>query len=269
MRPSPLYYEVAGSGETLLLVHAGIADSRMWDPQFAFFAQKYQVVRCDLRGFGQTQVTAEPFYVYQDLYELMGCLGILRAHLVGCSKGGTALMDLALAYPDRAASLVMVASSPSGYCYDGPPPCKADAVESAILSGDLELANELEAEIWVDGPYRLPIEVTPHIRDLMQSMNRIALKNDARRRKFERPVEVPAVARLDRLQCPTLLIVGDLDQPAILAAADFMAANIPGAQKAELHGAAHMPSLEKPAEFNAVLEKFLMRVPRTEANSVF
>jgi len=241
----------------------------MWEPQFTYFAKNYQVVRCDLRGFGQTPVTPEPFSVDQDLYELMNALDIPQAHLVGCSKGGTALMDLALAYPERAASLVMVSSSPSGFCYDGPQPCQADAVDSAILSGDLELANELEAQIWVDGPHRLPIEVSPRLRDLMQAMNRLALKNDAMRRLFERSAEIPAINRLEKLQCPSLMIVGNLDQPAILAAADIMAARIPGAHKVEIRGAAHMPSLEKPAEFNTLLQNFLLCVPRKEVNLAF
>src|SRR5436853_7059761 len=88
MRKSPLHYESVGSGEPLVLIHAAVADARMWDAQIAPFAQRYQVIRYDAQGFGQSPAAVEPATRADDLYELLRTLGIERAHLIGVSNGG-------------------------------------------------------------------------------------------------------------------------------------------------------------------------------------
>ncbi|MEZ4726789.1 MAG: alpha/beta hydrolase [Caldilineaceae bacterium] len=109
------FYEAAGAGHPLVLVHAGICDSRMWDEQFSVFAQQYQVVRYDLRGYEQTPAVAGSFAHHHDLYALLTYLGIARTHLLGCSMGGSACLDFALAHPTMVDKLILVGSSPSGY----------------------------------------------------------------------------------------------------------------------------------------------------------
>jgi hypothetical protein len=73
------YYELAGEGEPLVFVHAGIADSRMWDDQFHPFAQSYRVLRYDRRGFGRSPMVAGPYSHHGDLYALLRFLGIEKA----------------------------------------------------------------------------------------------------------------------------------------------------------------------------------------------
>ena len=53
-----LYYEMAGEGSYLVLMHAGCADRRMWDKQFSAFAQRYHVLRYDMRGYGNSTLAA-------------------------------------------------------------------------------------------------------------------------------------------------------------------------------------------------------------------
>jgi len=79
------YYEVAGHGDPIVFVHAGIADGRMWDAQFDVFAQRYRVLRYDRRGFGNTAMVAGGFSHHLDLHGLLEFLGIEGAYLVGCS----------------------------------------------------------------------------------------------------------------------------------------------------------------------------------------
>src|SRR5262245_1060849 len=117
-----LYYETAGSGHPLVMVHAGIADCRMWDDQFQFFAGKYRVVRFDMRGYGKSAPIAGDFYLHRDLNGLLDFLEIKRAYLMGCSKGGRAIVDFALEYPQKAAALITVGSEPSGFKFDAPEP---------------------------------------------------------------------------------------------------------------------------------------------------
>lgn len=85
---APLYYEVAGAGEPLILIHAGVADSGMWDEQFESFARHYRVVRYDWRGYGKSAVPAQPVALHEELADLLAYLGIAHAHLLGISFGG-------------------------------------------------------------------------------------------------------------------------------------------------------------------------------------
>ena len=109
-----LYYEVAGEGSPLLLLHAGIADSRMWDDQFPIFAQHYRTIRYDLRGFGQSRWEAGTFAAYEDPAALFQALGVQKAHVIGLSFGGKIALDFALTHPEQVASLVLVAPSVGG-----------------------------------------------------------------------------------------------------------------------------------------------------------
>jgi 3-oxoadipate enol-lactonase len=82
-----LSYEVMGAGHPLVLLHEGIADSRMYDDQFNAFAQRYRVVRFDLRGFGQSDLPPgdEPIALYEDLYGLLALLVIKKSYVLGMS----------------------------------------------------------------------------------------------------------------------------------------------------------------------------------------
>ena len=113
---APLYYEVAGpeSAPALLLLHAGVADSRMWDEQFSVFARQYRTIRYDLRGFGQSQFPAGPFANYEDPAELLTYLGIAKAHVVGLSFGSKVALNFALIDPERVNALVLAAPAVGG-----------------------------------------------------------------------------------------------------------------------------------------------------------
>lgn len=252
-----IYYEVAGEGEPLVLVHAGIADSRMWDGQLAAFADRYRTIRYDMRGFGKTEIVDGPFSHHDDLRGLLDFLHVDRAHLVGCSMGGGAALDFALEYPEMVGDLVLVGSAVSGFEPDFGPPKEWDDLVAADEAGDLDLVSELEVRIWVDGPARSPEEVDAAVRDLVREMNLIALQNEATGLGEEWEPEPPATDRLPDVQAPTLLVVGDEDQPRIFAAADLLEKELPNARKVIMHGTAHVPNMERPEEFNGIVLNFL------------
>jgi pimeloyl-ACP methyl ester carboxylesterase len=255
-----LYYEIAGDGEPLVLVHAGIADSRMWDVQVEAFAQQYRVIRYDLRGFGKTEMVERPYSHHEDLRALLDSLEVGRAHLVGCSMGGGAVLDFALRYPERVGALVLVGSAVSGFEGDFEPPEQWDELVAADEAGDLGRVSELEVQIWVDGPGRRPEDVDGAVRDLVHEMNLIALRNEASELGEELPPDPPAVDRLSEIQAPALILVGDSDQPRIIAAADLLEREMPKAQKVVMTGAAHLPNMERPEEFNRILLDYLEEV---------
>jgi pimeloyl-ACP methyl ester carboxylesterase len=258
-----LNYEVVGSGKPIVFSHAGIADARMWDDQFDAFAQRYRVIRFDHRGMGRSTMSPGPFSLREDVYGLMRFLGVERAALVGCSMGGAAVLDCTLAHPDAVAALVLVDAGMSGRDYiDEDEKAQTIAleepIEAAIERGDLDAANELEVRLWVDGPRRRPDQVNPAVREKVREMNLINLQ---RAKEFEQgqgqPLNPPAAGRLAEVRCPTLVIAGEYDVPTELKTADLLVAGIPGARKAVIQDAAHLPSMEKPEEFNRLVLDFL------------
>jgi pimeloyl-ACP methyl ester carboxylesterase len=250
------YYEIDGAGTPLVLVHAGITDCRMWNDQFPVFAGKYQTVRYDRRGFGKTCMVTGDFSLHTDLHEVLKALGIEQAILIGCSQGGKTVINFALEYSGMTKALVLVGSALGGFQFDGEPAPQEAELEKAGQAGDLERVNELEIQIWVDGPCRRPDQVYPRIRELALDMNRIALENPQDIGN-EIPLDPPAVGRLGEIKIPTLVIHGDIDAAYIPAASEFLAKNIPGAKKVIMNGVAHLPNMEKPGEFNQHVLSFL------------
>ncbi|MBZ0291690.1 MAG: alpha/beta hydrolase [Anaerolineae bacterium] len=252
-----IYYEVAGEGQPFLMVHAGIASKSMWDDQFDFFAQKYKVVRYDMRGFGQSPPIADEYQRHEDIRALLDFLEIDHAYLMGCSMGGGGCMNFALEYPDRADALIMVGSGPSGFSYDDWSPSPLDeAMDAAYEKGDLEQVNEIAMRIFVDGTGRTPDQVNPALRKKVYDMNMIALQNEKLLGK-DVPLSPPAAERIGELDLPVLIVIGDLDEDYISRAANFMVDNIPGARKIVMSGTAHLPNTEFPEAFNAHVQAFL------------
>lgn len=256
-----IYYEVAGEGEPLVLVHAGIADSRMWDEQFAAFAGDYRVIRYDMRGFGRTEMVDGPFSHHEDLRGLLDALGVGRTHAVGCSMGGATLLDLALEYPERVGNLVLAGSAVGGFKPEFDPPKEWDELVAADEAGDLARVSELEVRMWVVGPERSPEDVEASVRGLVREMNLIALQNEASGLGDEWEPEPPAADRLPDVQAPTLLIVGEEDQPRIFAAADLLERELPNVRRVSMPGAAHIPNMERPEEFDRLVLDFLRDQP--------
>jgi 2-hydroxy-6-oxonona-2,4-dienedioate hydrolase len=254
-----LYYELVDEAEPLVLVHAGIADSRMWDAQIEAFAQHYRVIRYDMRGFGKTAMVEGPYSHHEDLRGLLDSLDVRRAHLLGCSMGGATVLDFALRFPERVGALVLVGAAVSGFEADVGRPKQWDELVAADEAGDLERISELEVQIWVDGPGRQPEDVPAAVRDLVREMNLIALRNEAAGLGEELPPEPPAMDRLVEIQAPSLVIVGDSDQPRITAAADLLERELPNVQKVVMPGVAHLPNMERPQEFNRIVLDFLER----------
>jgi pimeloyl-ACP methyl ester carboxylesterase len=171
-------------------------------------------------------------------------------------------MDFTLEFPSRTTALVLVASALGGFEFAGEEPRQLKELEQADEAGDVERVNELELQIWVDGPRRAPQEVDARIRERVREMNRIAL-SAPQDYDLEQPLEPLAINRLDEINVPALVIVGDLDTPKTLAAASLLAEKIKGAQSVIIEGTAHLPNMERPAEFNRQVLSFLGQLPLT------
>ena len=188
-------------------------------------------------------------------------LGVDRAVVVGCSLGGRAAVDLALAAPERVRALVLVGSSLAGHRFQEPALFELwDQSEGALERGDHREAARVEIDTWVAGMDRPPEAVDPEVRRRVTEMLLTAYAHGEA--DLEEP-DPPAAGRLGEITAPTLVVVGEHDRPDIQAMADALAAGIPGAERVVLDGTAHLPSMERPDEFNRVVLGFLAKLDRS------
>jgi pimeloyl-ACP methyl ester carboxylesterase len=245
----------------VVFLHTGISDLRSWDGVSALISPDMDVVAYDRRGFGRTAYRVERhFDQVVDLLAVLDGLGLDEVVLVGNSRGGQIALDFTLTHPARVTALVLVAPAISG----APPaeelaPAEAaiwETLEAAETAGALDALNLGEVRLWIDGPSAPEGRVAGAVRDLALDMNRIALHADDPGYESEAP---DAWSRLSEVHCPVLVVAGDLDLAHIRARAEELASRIAGARMAVMEGAAHLPGLEQPAAFAALLRDFLGR----------
>jgi pimeloyl-ACP methyl ester carboxylesterase len=257
-----IYYQLAGSGPPVVLIHAGIADHRMWDAQMAALTPHYTVLRYDCRNYGRTTTEPVAFSNRQDLADLMDHLSITRAAVVGCSRGGMLALDFAIERPERVSALGWVCSGVSGW----QPPDELFSAEDVALWNKMEAAEKahdweqvatLDVRAWVDGPLQPEGRADPAVRKAVYEM---ALNNYTVAQVAgaePQPMQPAALGRLGELRAPTLAFVGDLDSADTPAAADMLAANALNVRVEHFPDAAHLPNMERPEQFNALLLEFL------------
>jgi 3-oxoadipate enol-lactonase len=255
-----LHHEVRGDGPAVLLLHAGIADSRMWAPLVAHLVDAgHRTIACDLRGFGRTPLASGVVSNPADLLALLDHLGIERAAVVGASFGGLQALDLALRAPDRVSALVLLDSALDEF--DASPALDAfdAAEEAAIDAGDLDAAAAINAGFWVERPGERPAaDVDPAVLDLVRTMQRDAFAAQADVDASIEPFDPPIARRLGDVAMPTLVVVGADDVPDFVAIARRLADEIPGAGPVvTIARAAHLPAFERPAETAAAVLDFL------------
>jgi 3-oxoadipate enol-lactonase len=241
----------------MVFVHAGVADSRMWEPQFAFFAQHFRVLRYDLRGFGRSPMPDGSFAAWRDLAAVLDSAGIREAHIVGASFGGAVAIDFALMAKDRVKSLVLVAPAVSGHAWSEAVREFGAEEDAALEAGDLDTAVELNLRLWVDGPGRTSDQVDPTLRILVGEMQRQAFEASMVAGVLEK-LSPPAIERLGEISAPVLVVVGDGDVSDIDIIAWTLEQQVRGARRVVLPGAAHLVSLEQPDRFNELALNFLV-----------
>ena len=170
-----LAYDDLGDGTAVVLLHAGIADRRMWRGQLAALAGRHRVLNLDLRGYGESNLPESPFAHHDDVVGLLDALGIERAALVGCSFGGSVAIDTALAHPDRVAALALFGSAVSGHKWSKETHDLWESVIGEVDDKDLDADADAEVRFWVVGPGRQPADVDPALLDFAREMDRRAL----------------------------------------------------------------------------------------------
>ncbi|MGW0118120.1 alpha/beta fold hydrolase [Streptomyces sp. NPDC003327] len=248
-----LLHDLAGSGpSTVVLLHSGVCDRRMWDGQFHALADAgHRVVRCDLRGFGDTPVDA-PHTHADDVRGLLDHLGADRAALVGSSFGGEVALEFAARHPQRVSALALLCSGAPGH-QPGPELRAWGAREEALLdAGDLDAAVELNVSTWL-GP-----DAGPEARARVRTMQRRAFDVQLAVPEEYGPLDAGVTAEdLVRITAPALVVSGAHDVPDFRALAEDLARLLPGARHLRLDWAGHLPALERPEETARLLTAFL------------
>lgn len=251
-----IHYEREGEGMPVLFLHAGVATSRMWEPQVKAFAKHFDVIRPDMRGFGKSQLPPQSWSPVRDVLGLVDHLHLKPAHVVGCSIGGGLAIDFAIEHGERISKLVLVGPGISGTEFGPRHPELFAEAEAAEKSGDQHAIVEADAHLWLDGPRRPHGYVKDPIRKLFFEMDS-NFESEWDKAPIE-SIEPPAGERLHEITAPTLVVVGDEDAPPIFDTVEMLMEKVPHARKAVIHDAAHLPNLEHPEEFNRLVLEFLL-----------
>lgn len=252
--------EEQGEGQTIVALHAGVADRRSWRETAGILAAaspSCRTVAYDRRGFGTASFSPESFSHVEDLETVVEAVTPGPVVILGNSQGGKIALDFALARPDRVTALILIAPAISGVPNDAvpwtPEPLEA-ALETADAAGKTDEVNRLEAHLWLDGPRQSEGRVGGAARELFLDMNNIAL--EAADTGEERP-SPPAWDLLAELDLPVLVIVGEYDEQVAIDLCRLLAERLPRGEFLQLPGAAHLPQLEQPEAVATVIAGFL------------
>ena len=253
-----------GSGPPIVLLHAGIADTRSWDGMVPLLnAAGYRTIRYDQRGAGQTTTEDVEFSRISDLLAVLDAKGIDRAVLVGNSMGGVLAFDTAIEAPDRVVAIVGVGAGLGGFDGGNTPEELAMFKQMEELEGadpvDPAAVAEIDIRVWVDGPGQPPTRVPAAIRDLVAEMD---LWDPAKPQGKPIRLAPPASERLAELRCPILAVAGELDVSEVAVTARHLEANAPTARALIWPDVAHMIGMEQPARLTGAIVEFLAPLPR-------
>jgi pimeloyl-ACP methyl ester carboxylesterase len=248
-----LYWEAAGAGPPVVLVHGNTFDARMWDDQFTVLAKRFRVIRYDVRGYGRSSVPTGPYRNHEDLAAVLDAHGLPRAAVVGLSMGGGIASAFAVDQPERVSRLVLIDSTLGGHKWspevfevlEGPP---RTAREQGLAAGK---------EQWLTGALfalaREQPNVIARIREMVDDWSGWRWVNA----DPQVGLDPPAAARLGELAMPVLVLVGERDLADFQEIAERIARGAPNAQRVVIPNVGHMSNMEAPAAVNQALLAFL------------
>lgn len=252
-----LYYEEVGAGPAVVLIHGFTLDTRMWDDQFLTLAERFRVIRYDLRGFGRSSPPAAPYSHVEDLRELLDHLDIEQAALVALSKGGGVALDFALSHPQRTQALALIDTILGGHVWSDEGSARDALVWQEARRGGIPAAKAS----WLAHPLFAPAmrqpEVAAQLTQIIDDYSGWHFVN----KNPEQHLHPPAAQRFHELTMPILVIVGEHDLPDFQHIAAEIGQHAPDAHTLVVPGAGHMANMEAPELVNHALLTFLLSTP--------
>ncbi|MGW2090188.1 alpha/beta fold hydrolase [Streptomyces sp. NPDC001880] len=245
-----LSYDIAGTGDTVVLLHSSACDRRMWEPQWQDLIDAgYRVVRCDFRGYGETPVPHQPGNDAEDVLELLDELGIEKAAVVGASYGGRVALEVAARWPERVNTLALLSAGSPLHPSTEELDSFDEQEESLVDADDLDGAVELNVSTWL-GP-----DADEETRELVRVMQRHAYDVQLAAEEEFDPLEVEFEP--SAIAARTLIVTGKHDMNYFNDVAQDLADRISDARLVHLPWGGHLPSLERPKEISVLLVDFL------------
>jgi len=274
-----LYYEEVGSGTPIVFVHEFAGDYRSWEPQLRYFARRYRCIAYNARGYPPSEVPAATSSYSQaracdDIRCVLDQLRLDKAHIVGLSMGGLAVVHFGLTYPERARSLLVAGA---GYGSEAGERDKFRA-EAETIAGKLEREGIAKfAEAYAYGPTRVQFEGKDprgfaEFKAMLAEHSAKGAIGTQLGVQRERPSLFQLEDQLRQLTVPMLVVTGDEDWPCLLPNI-FLKRTCATAALLVIPNTGHAVNLEEPAQFNAALADFLAQVdagrwPKRDARAI-
>jgi 3-oxoadipate enol-lactonase len=243
-----LWYDEAGDGDAVLLLHGGLGGSGLWEPVVPFLAERFRTIRTDLRFFGRSTGPNVPWSWQKDVVGVVDALGLERVALAGLSLGGRIALDVALERPERLSALALVAPGLRGHDAHAYSTEQEERYEAAEAARDLAAAMEVDLEVWAplgaDERIRELWYETPDANPLPGGLAPLA------------PTGAPARERLGELAVPALVVTVAHDPAGMREIGPLVAREAPGARHVELDSD-HYVTLREPELLSRVLIDFL------------
>jgi len=241
-----IWYDEAGSGPAVLLLHGGLGDSGLWERVVPFLAERFRTIRTDLRFYGRSTGPAVPWSWEDDVFGVLDALEVERVGLVGLSLGGRIAFDLALARPERLWALVGVAPGLAGH--DGAAYTEEHEARYEAADDKLMAMMEIDLEVWA------PLGADERIRQLWRrTPDANPLPEGVEPRE---PAGAPAKERLAELAVPTLVVTAAHDPAGFREIGPLVAREAPDARHVELDSD-HYLTMREPELVARTLVEFL------------
>jgi 3-oxoadipate enol-lactonase len=256
LKDTHLYFEREGKGETIVFIHGWALDNRMWDLQWGYFSKRYNVIRYDVRGFGQSGRAHDPHNPTDDLKEFLDHLKIDKAHLVGHSMGGNIALNFAAKYPDRVHKVVVADTFLDGF--DNYTPEFKTIFENIVNLASHQGWHDEQQEVWLRSLlmrlYAGDDKAIISLSEMAADYNGDHFINPRINPDFGNPTTAEL---LTTIKAPTLVLVGQKDEESFQRITSLLMQKIPNVNKIVIKGAGHLSNMEKPKAFNKLINQFL------------
>lgn len=261
-----LYYEEAGRGTPIVFVHEFAGDLRSWEPQLRHFSQRYRCIAFNARGYPPSEVPKSVAQYSQaiatdDIANVMRHLKIRKAHVIGCSMGGYAVLRFGLTYPRMAVSLTVI-----GAGYGSDPDKRAQFLrDTEVMARRFETLGTVEAiKTYRIGPARVQMQnKDPRgFREFCAQFaqhSALGSANTLRGVQARRPTIYSLERGLARMKVPTHIVSGDEDNQC-LDPGVFIKRVCPAVRLTVVPATGHAVNLEEPDLFNRLTDEFLALV---------
>lgn len=247
-----IYFETKGEGKSILFIHAGIADCRMWENEFNLMSQYFHVIRFDLPGFGLSNFTGGSFSFSDIINDLLDHLGVNRVHIVAASFGAKIALDYISNEPQKCLNSVLVSPALSGWNESQYLVDYEVEEERLYECGKLNEVCDHNIKMWILRD-RTNTCISEELRQLLMDMQMKSLSKPEPDVEPEEIEEEEQIGRLDSIETPLVVITGSEDVPDFLNMSNLLCEKIQGSKRVIVENTAHLPNLESPEEFKRIL----------------